>query len=186
MNIEKLYKSGDFTLYDIEITGKKETASTLYFKGNADRCLHINKIRAVEDGVVIFAGCEHDANRRASKLKTHVNVAVAEGVVITYAHLAQLAVREGDYVKEGDVIGYTDNSLQVLVQCRHNGRFIDACTYFKIKRKHTHFNIKDTTDRDIVCERCNLTDTMSKYIDGYFNADGLWERLARGICHGDT
>lgn len=182
MNIEKLYRSGDFTLYDMEITGKKDTVSTLYFKGNTDRCTHVNEIRAVESGVVMFAGREYDAHRRSSKLRTHVNIAGENGVTITYAHLVQLSVREGDYVKEGEVIGYTDSSLKMLVQCRRNGRYIDACVYFKIKRKHMHFDFKDKTDRDIVCERCDLTDAMSKYIDGYFNADRLWERLARGIC----
>lgn len=181
MNIEKLYRSGDFMLYDMDITGKKDTVSKLYFKGNSDRCIHVNEIRAVESGVVMFAGREYDANHRSSRLNTHVNIAGANGVTITYAHLSQLTVNDGDYVKEGDLIGYTDVSLKVVVQCRRNGRFIDACEYFKIERKHIHFNVKNKTDRDIVCEQCGLTDAMIKYIDGYFNAEGLWERLARGM-----
>ena len=181
MNIEKLYRSGDFMLYDMDIAGKKDTVSTLYFKGNSEKCTHINEIRAVEDGVVLFAGREYDAHRRASRLKTHINIGGTSGITVTYAHLTQLAVHEGDYVKEGEVIGYTDSSLKVILQCRRNGRYVDACNYFKIDRKSIHFDVKDKTDRDFVCERCGLTDAMIKYIDGYFNAEGLWERLARGM-----
>lgn len=186
MSIENLYKSGDFTLYEVDVTGKKEIASTLYFKGNADRCMHINKICAIEDGFVLFAGREYDTHHRASRLKTHINIASVGGVTITYAHLVELAVKEGDYVRAGEVIGYTDNSLQVMVQCRSNGRFVDGCVYLGIERKPAHFGPKDRTDKSVVCEQCGLTDTMIHYIDGYFNADGLWERLAKGIYHNNT
>lgn len=185
MNIEKLYRSGSFMLCDMSVTGKKATVSTLYFKGDVDSSTHVNVIRAVEEGVVTFAGRDYDTNHRASRLKTHVSILSKDSVTITYADLLKVVVKEGDRVEAGDPIGYMDNPTKLMLQCRRNGRFVDACKYFKIKREPTMFNVKYENDRDLVCERCSLTDAMRNHIDKYVNSDCLWERLARGIRNED-
>jgi murein DD-endopeptidase MepM/ murein hydrolase activator NlpD len=70
-------------------------------------------IRSAEDGAVIYAG---------NGLKSFGNLALvrhADGYVTAYGHAKELAVKRGDQVKRGDVIGRSGRSGQALTPRVH-------------------------------------------------------------------
>ncbi len=64
-----------------------------------------SKVYATADGLVQFAGNVSSNGRGISVHLDHLN-----GYVTRYAHLQRVAVRVGQRVKRGDVIGYSGNS----------------------------------------------------------------------------
>lgn len=64
-----------------------------------------SKVYATADGLVQFAGNVSSNGRGISVHIDHLN-----GYVTRYAHLQRVAVRAGQRVKRGDVIGYSGNS----------------------------------------------------------------------------
>jgi murein DD-endopeptidase MepM/ murein hydrolase activator NlpD len=72
-------------------------------------------IRSAEDGVVIYAG---------SGLKSFGNLALvrhADNYVTAYGHAKELAVKRGDQVKRGDIIGRSGQTGQASTPRVHFG-----------------------------------------------------------------
>jgi len=72
---------------------------------------------AANDGRVIFTG----------RLKIYGNVILIDhgfGIITLYAHLNDFAVKVGDFVKRGQVIGHTDTTGLALGDHLHFGTLI--------------------------------------------------------------
>ena len=63
-------------------------------------------VHATGDGVVKFAGA------KANGYGTHIDVDHGYGFVTKYAHLSKIAVKPGQKIKRGDLIGYSGNTGQ--------------------------------------------------------------------------
>ena len=82
-------------------------------------------IVAAADGEVTFVGGDS-----ALGLGWYVEIAHADGWATTYAHLSEFAVHEGQYVYQGDVIGYNGNTgystgPHLHFEVRHGDWYID-------------------------------------------------------------
>ncbi len=107
--------------------------------------IHYQPAYAAADGMVIttYSGCTHDYGTFCSCGMTYGNyVTIDHGADSTgtsyatrYAHLASLAVSEGDIVKRGDVIGYIGSTGQSTGYHLHfevikNGTRVNPMDYF--------------------------------------------------------
>ena len=90
-------------------------------------------VRATAPGKIIYAGSEGAFGKV-------VRVEHEFGVVTTYAHLARITVRLGDYVSENHVIGKMGNTgrsvgAHLHYEIRVNGKSIDPNNFMKIGRQ---------------------------------------------------
>lgn len=131
--IEKLYQSQRFQLTEVRVSGKKQTAGTLCFRGSPTKLDRTGKVVcAVEDGVVTTSERCYDLGTRDFRRGRIVEIAGASGVTIAYGRLASANVREGDMVRAGDPIGIEGNSgagngEYLTLEFRRNGRRLDGC-----------------------------------------------------------
>ena len=89
------------------------------------------KIYASGDGVVVFA------DRNDSGYGIHVNIDHLNGYETKYAHLSELAVKQGEIVKRGDIIGYAGSTGRssgphLHYEIKFNGERIDPMDFFYI------------------------------------------------------
>ncbi len=90
-------------------------------------------VRATAPGKVIYAGTEGAFGKV-------VRVQHEFGVATTYAHLARITVRLGDYVSENHVVGKMGNTgrsvgAHLHYEIRVNGKSIDPDKFMKVGRK---------------------------------------------------
>lgn len=131
--IEKLYQSQRFQLTEVRVSGKRQTAGILCFRGSPSKLDHTGKIVcAIEDGVVVASKRCYDPGSRDFRRGRIVEVAGANGIVIAYGRLASANVREGDVVRAGEPIGIEGNSgagngEYLTLEFRRTGRRVDGC-----------------------------------------------------------
>lgn len=85
-------------------------------------------IRAAASGTVVKAVRQYYA------YGIHVKISHGNGIYTLYAHMSQLAVSYGDYVQQGQIIGYVGMTGNALGNHCHfeiiiNGRFMDPAKY---------------------------------------------------------
>ncbi len=90
-------------------------------------------VRTTAPGSVIYAGSEGAFGKV-------VRVQHEFGVVTTYAHLARVTVRTGDYVSEGQVVGKMGNTgrsagAHLHYEIRVRGKSIDPNKFMKVGRQ---------------------------------------------------
>ncbi len=90
-------------------------------------------VRATAPGKIIYAGSEGAFGKV-------VRVEHEFGVITTYAHLARITVRLGDYVSENHVIGKMGNTgrsvgAHLHYEIRVNGKSIDPNKFMKVGRQ---------------------------------------------------
>lgn len=178
----ELYKSRNFILTEIRISGKKEVGGILCFKGIASPYGSGKEVVALEDGVVLKSGRNAHIYSREHRLGTIVTLTGHDGVNITYGRLATRYVNEGDCVKKGDVIGIegssgTGQGDYLTLEFRRNGRRIDGCEYLGIPRRTAKFSPPKEAPREVVCRACGLSERMRRYLDGSPDAAELWSRI---------
>lgn len=89
-------------------------------------------IRSIKDGIVHLADY---GNQNAGKT---IFVQWEDGKTAIYGHLSKFAVKEGQYVKAGDLIGYSGNTGHSTGSHLHfglkgeNGQFIDPSPYIDL------------------------------------------------------
>ncbi len=81
-------------------------------------------IRAAASGTVVKAVRQYYA------YGIHVKISHGNGIYTLYAHMSQLAVSYGDYVQQGQIIGYVGQTGNAYGNHCHfeiiiNGRFMD-------------------------------------------------------------
>lgn len=131
--IETLYQSQRFQLTEVRVSGKKQTAGILCFRGSPSKLDRTGKIVcAIEDGVVVKSERCYDPGSRDFRRGRIVEVTGANGIVIAYGRLASANVREGDVVRAGEPIGIEGNSgagngEYLTLEFRRTGRRVDGC-----------------------------------------------------------
>ena len=85
-------------------------------------------IRAAASGTVVKAVRQYYA------YGIHVKISHGNGIYTLYAHMSQLAVSYGDYVQQGQIIGYVGQTGNAYGNHCHfeiiiNGRFMDPAKY---------------------------------------------------------
>ena len=132
-NIEKLYQSMRFRLTEVRVSGKKQTAGTLCFRGSPTKLDRTGKVVcAIEDGVVTTSDRCYDPGSREFRRGRIVEIAGASGVTLAYGRLASANVRKGDMVRAGEPIGIEGNSgagngEYLTLEFRRNDRRVDGC-----------------------------------------------------------
>ena len=131
--IEKLYQSQRFQLTEVRVSGKKQTAGILCFRGSPSKLDRTGKVVcAIEDGVVVASERCYDPGSRDFRRGRIVEIAGANGIVIAYGRLASANVREGNVVRAGEPIGIEGNSgagngEYLTLEFRRNDRRVDGC-----------------------------------------------------------
>ena len=177
-----LYSSHRFALIGIMVSGKKDTAGCLCFRGMPSPEGSADEVVAFEDGIVLAAGRATSAASRMYGLGVYVTLSGHGGVTTTYARLSERRVNVGDYVKKGQVIGLEGNTgagreKYLLLEFRRNGRRIDAPSYLGIRPELQEFDLTAFSTADIVCEVCKLPEEARNAIDRAPNARYVWEQL---------
>ncbi len=181
-----LYSSRHFSLIDIIISGKKRTMGSLCFRGLPSNEGSENEIVALEDGIVVGAGRVRSANSRMHRLGIYVMLRTERGVTLTYSRLSERRVSEGDRVRAGQVIGLegdtgSGSGKYLRLECRRNGRMIDAPSYLGIRPELREFTPYSLSPADIVCEVCRFSDATRIAIDSFPNAEYIWSSIFENL-----
>ncbi len=110
INLSKLYDSERCRLMSIIKTGKKETPGVLHFKGLPTAIGGGTKVRAIEDGVVMYVGQCHDIHSRDRWRGLIVSIQGRNGTIVSYERLSIATAKEGEYIHAGEPIGYEGNT----------------------------------------------------------------------------
>lgn len=136
---------------------------------------------AVLPGKVLFSRIITDKNNRTSEWGNYVCIQSEDGTLSYYCHLASRAVRAGDRVAEGDVIGRegstgksTGSHLHFEVR-RPDGVSVDPTMALGIPNRIGSHAV--LTNAEKVCRKAGLELQTKAYLDRYKYADDLWRKL---------
>jgi murein DD-endopeptidase MepM/ murein hydrolase activator NlpD len=138
-------------------------------------------IVAVLPGKVLFSRQILDKNNRTWEWGNYVCIQSDDGTLSYYCHLASRAVRAGDRVKVGDIIGRegstgksTGSHLHFEVR-RPDGVSVDPTMALGIPNRIGSHDV--LTDADRVCRKAGLEAQTKAYLDRYKYAPDLWRKL---------
>jgi len=131
-------------------------------------------LRAIVDGKIQVIDY---GNLKAGKT---VVIKGSDGMTYIYGHLSEFKVRNGDVVKQGDLIGLSGNSGNVygsgggyhldFTVKNEQGQFIDPAPYSKfIQNMNDPKYIKSLTDTARNATEVNLDNVMQQFSDGLSN-----------------
>lgn len=91
-------------------------------------------VHAAADGVVLLAGASLDGSGRLVGYGNYVVVAHPDGFVTLYGHLDSVAVKAGQVVHQGEIVGLEGSTgwstgPHVHFEIRHDGQFLDPAPY---------------------------------------------------------
>lgn len=184
--IMNLYSSRHFSLIELCVSGKKQTIGSLCFKGLSSHEGSEDELLALEDGVVIAAGRVMSPTSRLHRLGIYVSIRTSRGVTLTYSRLSERRVSVGDRVTAGQVIGLegstgSGSGKYLKLECRKNGRMIDAPAYLGIRPIPAEFDLTTISAADIVCELCRLSSDARTAIDSIPGAEYVWNSIYENI-----
>lgn len=109
-------------------------------------------IRTIKDGVIKLADY---GNQNAGKT---IFVQWDDGKIAIYGHLSRFAVKNGQYVKAGDIIGYSGNTghstgAHLHFALKEGGRYIDPSPYIEF--------IQNMNNPSFVLKLQHATDTIT-------------------------
>lgn len=183
-----LYNSGKFELLGTETTGKKEITSRFYFRGMPSVFGDGKEVLSIIDGTVIYAGRELKPGTREYAYKRHVKVLGKDGLCVIYAYLGHCAVRVGDQVVKGQVVGIEGANkgigAAVMVELRRAGRRVNGYEVLGLRKEGQQiFDFTAGVDREeLVCDVCGLSKNIRAYINSHPEADEFWESVARHLA----
>lgn len=119
-----------------------DDGSTEFHKGVDFGVANGTEILAISDGVVnVGTGCEHNYPKNGScgcngGFGNYIEIICDDGTVILYGHMSQVAVTNGQRVKNGQVIGYSgctgwSTGFHLHLQMVKDGEYIDPMTFIK-------------------------------------------------------
>lgn len=119
-----------------------DDGSTEFHKGVDFGAANGTEILAISDGVVnVGTGCEHNYPKNGScgcngGFGNYVEIICDDGTIILYGHMSQVAVTNGQRVKNGQVIGYSgctgwSTGFHLHLQMVKDGEYIDPMTFIK-------------------------------------------------------
>ena len=122
------YISSDYGMRTHPKTGKRAFHHGIDLAGTWQE-----NVRTTAPGRIVYAGSEGAFGKV-------VRVQHEFGVVTTYAHLARITVKLGDYVSEGQVVGKMGNTgrsvgAHLHYEIRVNGKSIDPDKFMKVGRQ---------------------------------------------------
>jgi murein DD-endopeptidase MepM/ murein hydrolase activator NlpD len=91
-------------------------------------------VHAAADGVVLLAAASVDQNGKLVGYGNYVVIAHPDGFVTLYGHLDSIAVKAGQVVHQGDIVGQEGSTgwstgPHVHFEIRHDGQFLDPAPY---------------------------------------------------------
>jgi len=91
-------------------------------------------VHAAADGVVLLAAASVDSAGRLVGYGNYVVIAHPDGFVTLYGHLDSVAVKAGQVVHQGEIVGLEGSTgwstgPHVHFEIRHNGQFLDPAPY---------------------------------------------------------
>jgi murein DD-endopeptidase MepM/ murein hydrolase activator NlpD len=91
-------------------------------------------VHAAADGVVLLAAASVDGSGRLVGYGNYVVVAHPDGFVTLYGHLDSVAVKAGQVVHQGEIVGLEGSTgwstgPHVHFEIRHDGQFLDPAPY---------------------------------------------------------
>lgn len=187
IDLSRLYSSRSCTVTDILVTGKKQIAGVIRLKGKPSVYGSGTEVRALKDGLVMYAGRSYDQGSRMRFRGTHVSVLCEGNVVISYERLANIRVQEGDKIKAGEIIGDEGNSgadrrnryLQLrFTRC---GRLIDGRDYLGMPLATKAYRNNDMAPEEAVCKLCKLDSRERVEIRSLPCANTIWEKIMNGL-----
>lgn len=132
-------------------------------------------LRSIREGVVDRV-VDFGANINAGKT---VFIKWSDGKVAIYGHLSEFAVRKGDVVKVGDLIGYSGNSGNVVGANGGyhlhfglkgaNGQVLDPSPYINDIQNMNNLNFMIEKIPDKVCEITNVKVDFFNFYQSHMN-----------------
>ncbi len=174
--MNSLFSSKLFKLVAVERTDKKGIPGIFHFMGLPSVHGSCSEVTALEDGVVIFAG-RNMGSQRGSRRGIHVIVRGRGGVHIMYEKLAGCAVRDGDTVHIGNIIGYAVPHQPIIVELRRAGRRIDGSLYLGFSPQKTTFNTSSGDTERAIMDECKISEELKNHINLHPDADKMWRGL---------
>lgn len=119
-----------------------DDGSTEFHKGVDFGVANGTEILAIADGTVnVGTGCTHNYPKDGScgcngGFGNYVEIICEDGTIILYGHMSQVAVANGQAVKNGQVIGYSgctgwSTGFHLHLQMVKDGEYIDPLTFIK-------------------------------------------------------
>lgn len=140
--MKSLFESNRFALTEVIRSGKKEIAGTLRFESLESDRGDFRRILAVRGGVVTFAG-RAEPGTKAARYGVHVKVLCddADPFEMIYSGLDCRFPAKGQRIMPGDKVGFQAFG-KVTLECRRNGRLIDAPAQLGITPKPQEWSLK--------------------------------------------
>ena len=187
------YKEGRVDL--TSTYGKRSLNGCEEFHGGIDLVGRGSKeIVAVSDGLVVRSRVVSDRRDRTWEWGEYAAVSHADGTIAYYCHMSERKVKQGDRVREGDVIGIegstgksTGSHLHFEVR-KGNGQ-IDPAAYLGIENRCAALIAgADSAGADdaavcraCVAARCGFEQQTIEYLNRYPYADDLWRKLCAAM-----
>jgi murein DD-endopeptidase MepM/ murein hydrolase activator NlpD len=91
-------------------------------------------IHAAADGVVLLASASVDQTGKLVGYGNYVVIAHPDGFVTVYGHLQSIAVKAGQVVHQGQIVGYQGSTgwstgPHLHFEIRHRGDWMDPAAY---------------------------------------------------------
>ena len=139
-------------------------------------------------GKIGWAGMVNDkaTGGRTWEWGNYVRLETSDGYAVYLCHMASVAVRAGQVVAAGDVLGVEGSTGKSTgshchLEVRKGGKSIDPTPYLDIANRVGSYpvsNVPKSTDyASLVCGRAGLEAQTKAYLDKYKYADDLWRKL---------
>lgn len=143
------------------------------------------KITAVLGGRVMQSRMVTNRSNRTWEWGNYVSVQQDDGKTVYYCHLDSRAVKQGDRVERGDVLGIMGNTgysfgAHLHFEVRIGSQAINAAGYLGIPNETGAIVLAPYEEPDyaaLVVQKCGLEQQTKDYLDAYKYAKDLWRKL---------
>lgn len=140
------------------------------------------------DGKIGWAGEYNDKDRGGHTWEwgNYIRIETESGYKIYLCHMATVAVKVGQAVKAGDVLGREGSTGKSTgshchFEVRYSGKSMDPTPYLGIANRvgtYPATTAQDSEDyADLVCNKAGLEAQTKAYLDKYKYAPDLWRKL---------
>lgn len=141
------------------------------------------------DGKIGWAGAVNDkaAGGRTHEWGNYIRLETEDGYKIYLCHMASVAVKAGQTVDAGDVLGREGSTGKSTgshchFEVRYGGKSTDPTPYLGIANRTGTYPVTDHVQKNtdyavLVCRKAGLEGQTKAYLDKYKYADELWRKL---------
>ena len=130
------------------------------------------------DGRIVSSTIITDKNNLTWEWGNYVRLDAVDGHRLFFCHLANRAVKVGQVVKRGDIIGIEGNT----------GYSFGSHCHFEVRTPAnisidpiTYLNSVNKTDRQTVQEKCGFDNSTMDYLDKHKFSDALYKKIVEAI-----